>query len=97
MLAIVIPSVLAIFARAYWFRAPNNCPVRDRPCYSGGREVSVWLIPHSRSFSRAAQNNILARAFGVLIVCLIRFGSLRVMIRLNSNLMPMDRLIEMQR
>jgi cytochrome o ubiquinol oxidase subunit IV len=43
------------------------------------------------------ENNILALAFGVLIVCLIVFGSLWVMIHLNQNLMPMDKLMEMQR
>jgi cytochrome o ubiquinol oxidase operon protein cyoD len=43
------------------------------------------------------ENNILALAFGVLIVCLIVFGSLWVMLHLNHNLMPMNRLMEMQR
>jgi cytochrome o ubiquinol oxidase operon protein cyoD len=43
------------------------------------------------------ENNILALAFGVLIVCLIVFGSLWVMLNLNHNLMPMDQLIRMQR
>jgi cytochrome o ubiquinol oxidase subunit IV len=42
-------------------------------------------------------NNILALAFGVLIVCLIVFGSLWVMLHLNHNMMPMDRLMQMQR
>ena len=43
------------------------------------------------------ENNILALAFGVLIVCLIVFGSLWVMLHLKHNLMPMDTLIRMQR
>jgi len=43
------------------------------------------------------ENNILALAFGVLIVCLIVFGSLWVMLHLNHNLMPMDQLLRMQR
>ena len=42
-------------------------------------------------------NNILALAFGVLIVCLVVFGSLWVMLHLNHNMMPMDRLLRMQR
>ena len=42
------------------------------------------------------ENNILALAFGVLIVSLIVFGSLWVMLHLNHNLMPMDKLIQMQ-
>ena len=42
-------------------------------------------------------NNILALAFGALIVCLIVFGSLWVMLHLNHTLMPMDKLVPMQR
>jgi cytochrome o ubiquinol oxidase subunit IV len=43
------------------------------------------------------ENNILALAFGVLIVCLLVFGSLWVMLHLNHSLMPMDKLMQMQR
>ena len=43
------------------------------------------------------ENNILALAFGVLIVCLIVFGSLWVMLHLNHNLMPMNQVMQMQR
>ena len=42
-------------------------------------------------------NNILALAFGVLIVFLVVFGSLWVMTHMNSNMMPMEQLLEMQR
>jgi cytochrome o ubiquinol oxidase subunit IV len=42
-------------------------------------------------------NNILALAFGVLIVCLVVFGSLWVMIHMNHNMVPMDQLMRMQR
>ena len=42
-------------------------------------------------------NNILALAFGVLIVCLVVFGSLWVMLHLNQSMMPMDTLMQMQR
>src|SRR6516164_4783546 len=42
-------------------------------------------------------NNILALAFGVLIVALIIAGSIWIMGHLNHNLMPVDRMIEMQR
>jgi cytochrome o ubiquinol oxidase subunit IV len=43
------------------------------------------------------ENNVLALAFGVLIVCLIVFGSLWVMEHLNHNMVPMDQLMRMQR
>ena len=43
------------------------------------------------------ENNVLALAFGVLIVCLIVFGSLWVMEHLSHNMMPVDKLMQMQR
>ena len=43
------------------------------------------------------ENNVLALAFGVLIVCLIVFGSLWVMEHLNHNMASMDELMRMQR
>jgi len=43
-------------------------------------------------------NNVMALAFGVLIVCLIVFGSIWVMTHMNQNMMPipMDKLLQMQ-
>jgi cytochrome o ubiquinol oxidase operon protein cyoD len=43
------------------------------------------------------ENNILALAFGVLIVCLLVFGSLWVMEHLNHNMVPMEKIMQMQR
>jgi cytochrome o ubiquinol oxidase operon protein cyoD len=42
-------------------------------------------------------NNVLALAFGLLIVFLVIGGSLWIMANLNNNMMPMDELIQMQR
>ncbi len=42
-------------------------------------------------------NNVLALAFGVLIVLLLLTGSLWIMFHLNHNMMPMDQLMRMQR
>jgi cytochrome o ubiquinol oxidase subunit IV len=42
-------------------------------------------------------NNILALAFGVLIVILVIGGSLWIMSNLNHNMVPMDQLMQMQR
>jgi cytochrome o ubiquinol oxidase operon protein cyoD len=42
-------------------------------------------------------NNVLALAFGVLIVLLVVAGSLWIMFHLNHNMMPMDQLMRMQR
>ena len=42
-------------------------------------------------------NNVLALAFGVLIVFLLIGGSLWIMANLNHNMMPMDQIMQMQR
>ena len=42
-------------------------------------------------------NNVMALAFGVLIVVLLLAGSLWIMANLNHNMMPMDQLMQMQR
>jgi cytochrome o ubiquinol oxidase operon protein cyoD len=42
-------------------------------------------------------NNIMALAFGILIVVLLVAGSFWIMSHLDHNMMPMDRLIKMQR
>jgi cytochrome o ubiquinol oxidase subunit IV len=42
-------------------------------------------------------NNVLALAFGVLIVVLVIGGSLWIMANLNQNMMPMDHIMQMQR
>src|SRR6202167_3295053 len=42
-------------------------------------------------------NNVLALAFGVLIVTLVVAGSLWIMTNLNDNMMPASAIMEMQR
>jgi cytochrome o ubiquinol oxidase operon protein cyoD len=42
-------------------------------------------------------NNVLALAFGLLIVILVIGGSLWIMAHLNHNMMPMDQIMQMQR
>jgi cytochrome o ubiquinol oxidase operon protein cyoD len=42
-------------------------------------------------------NNVLALAFGVLIVALVIGGSIWIMSHLNHNMMPMDQIMQMQR
>ena len=42
-------------------------------------------------------NNLLALAFGLLIVLLLVFGSLWIMSHMNHNMMPMEQIIRMQR
>lgn len=42
-------------------------------------------------------NNVMALAFGLLIIILVIGGSLWIMANLNHNMMPMDQLMQMQR
>ena len=42
-------------------------------------------------------NNVLALAFGVLIVFLVIVGSLWIMAHMNQNMLPMDQIMQMQR
>jgi cytochrome o ubiquinol oxidase subunit IV len=40
-------------------------------------------------------NNVLALSFGILIACLVIFGSLWIMANLNHNMLPPDRMMRM--
>jgi cytochrome o ubiquinol oxidase operon protein cyoD len=42
-------------------------------------------------------NNVMALAFGILIVVLVIGGSLWIMANLNHNMRPMDQIMQMQR
>ena len=42
-------------------------------------------------------NNLMALAFGLLIVMLLVFGSLWIIGHMNHNMMPMDQIMKMQR
>ena len=44
-----------------------------------------------------SSNNVLALAFGLLVVFLLLVGSLWIMTNLNHNMMTMDQLMQMQR
>ena len=42
-------------------------------------------------------NNLMALAFGLLIVMLLVFGSLWIMLHLNHNMLPLQQIMNMQR
>jgi cytochrome o ubiquinol oxidase subunit IV len=42
-------------------------------------------------------NNVLALAFGIMIVVLVIGGTLWIMANLNHNMLPMDQIMKMQR
>jgi len=107
MLAIVLPTIVAIFGFAYWFRASNpKAFYWPNWEYSGRLELVVWSIPAlERPIGILAGHlgqhgeieGVLALAFGVLIILLVMCGSLWIMANLNHNMMPMDQLMQMQR
>ena len=41
-------------------------------------------------------NNVLALAFGILVVFLVAVGSIWIMDHLNQNMMPMEQMMQMQ-
>jgi cytochrome o ubiquinol oxidase operon protein cyoD len=41
-------------------------------------------------------NNVMALAFGVLIVLLLIVGSLWIMMHMNQDMLPMDQIMQMQ-
>jgi cytochrome o ubiquinol oxidase operon protein cyoD len=49
------------------------------------------------SSSPDSANTVLALAFGIFVVGLVVFGSMIIMANLNSHMMPMDQLLQMQR
>jgi cytochrome o ubiquinol oxidase operon protein cyoD len=82
--------------------------VQTQEVYSSGVAVALLVLAVAQigihlvfflhlTTAPDSANNILALAFGVLIVCLVVFGSLWVMLHLNHNMMPMDQLIQRQR
>lgn len=72
MLAIVIPTIVALLVFAWWFRE-SNMRARYMPdfVYSGRIELVVWSIP--------------------ILVILFLGGSIWIMERMNTNMMPMGR------
>ena len=44
-----------------------------------------------------ATNTILALAFGIFVVALVVFGTMIIMANLNTHMLPMDELMQMQR
>jgi len=55
MLAIVLPTIVAVFGFAYWYRA-SNAKARYLPHweYSGRIEFVVWSIPRAPTSTRSS-------------------------------------------
>jgi cytochrome o ubiquinol oxidase operon protein cyoD len=92
---------VALTAASFWFRGTDLV-------YGPGLALALLVLAvaqmgiHLIFFLHITtdpdnENNVLALAFGVLIVCLIVFGSLWVMEHLNHHMPSTQELIQMQR
>jgi cytochrome o ubiquinol oxidase operon protein cyoD len=92
---------LALTAASFW-------AVSSHEIYRQGAAVALLVLAVAQmgihlvfflhiTTSPDNANNALALAFGVLIVCLVVFGSLWVMQHLNHNMVSMGTLMQMQR
>ena len=102
VLLYTVGLLLAVILTATSFWAANTSllmgPRRSaRTCRSGHRadRRSLGLLPahHHRTDNT---NNVLALAFGMLIVILVIGGSLWIMTNLNANMMPSADLMNLQ-
>ena len=94
-LAVLLTCVSFIVAGTNWVWAPS-VPVAI--CVLAVAQMGVHLVFFLHITTGAdSANNTLALAFGVLIVILVVGGSLFIMSHLNSNMMPMGEIMQMQR
>jgi cytochrome o ubiquinol oxidase operon protein cyoD len=103
-----LQSYLVGFALAMMLTIGSFWVVRTDVIYSPGIPVALVALAvaqmgiHLVFFLHVTTgpdntNNVLALAFGVLIVFLLVFGSLWIMANLNHNMVPMRDMLDMQR
>jgi cytochrome o ubiquinol oxidase operon protein cyoD len=94
-LAILLSMVSFYIARSTLVWAPS-IPIALSVLAIAQMGVHLVFFLHMTSGSDNV-NNLMALAFGLLIVMLLVFGSLWIMTHLNHNLMPVDKIMRMQR
>lgn len=94
-LATLISGVSFYIARSTLVWAPS-IPIALSVLALGQIGVHLVFFLHITT-GKDSINNILALAFGILIVMLLVFGSLWIMSNLNRNMPPMDEVMKMQR
>jgi len=92
---------LALTAASFWASStsvvyPPSVPILLAVLAVAQMGVHLVFFLHISSAPDQA-NNVLALVFGIFVVALVVFGSLLIMANLNHNMMPMDRLLQMQR
>lgn len=94
-LAVLLTVVSFVVAGTHLVWAPS-IPVAL--CVLAVAQMGVHLVFFLHITSGPdSTNNVMALAFGVLIVFLLIGGSLWIMDHLNHNMMPMDQIMRMQR
>jgi cytochrome o ubiquinol oxidase operon protein cyoD len=94
-LAVLFTAVSFFIARTHLVWAPS-IPVALCVLAIGQMGIHLVFFLHITTGPDNV-NNILALAFGVLIVLLVMTGSLWIMAHLNHNMMPIGQVMEMQR
>jgi cytochrome o ubiquinol oxidase subunit IV len=94
-LAILLSVVSFYIARSTLVWAPS-IPIALSVLAIAQMGVHLVFFLHMTSGSDNV-NNLMALAFGLLIVMLLVFGSLWIMFHLDHNMLPMDQIMRMQR
>ena len=95
VLATVISGVSFYIARSTLVWAPS-IPIALSVLALAQIGVHLVFFLHITT-GKDSINNVLALAFGILIVMLLVFGSLWIMSNLDQNMLPMDQVMKMQR
>jgi cytochrome o ubiquinol oxidase operon protein cyoD len=93
-LAVLLSVVAFVLAQTHLVWGPS-IPIALCVLAVGQMAVHLVFFLHITSGPDNA-NNILALAFGVVIVFLLIVGSLYIMDHLNANMMPVSEMIQMQ-
>jgi cytochrome o ubiquinol oxidase subunit IV len=92
----VILTLASFWAASTDLVYPSGVPILLGVLAIAQMGVHLVFFLHITSASDQT-NNILALAFGVFVVALTVFGSIIIMSNLNHSMMPMDRLLQIQR
>jgi cytochrome o ubiquinol oxidase subunit IV len=95
MLATLLSGVSFYLARSTLVWEPS-IPIALTVLAIAQMGVHLVFFLHITAGSESV-NNLMALAFGLLIVMLLVFGSLWIMTHLNHNMLPMDQIMRMQR
>jgi cytochrome o ubiquinol oxidase operon protein cyoD len=95
VLAVLLSAVSFYIARSTLVWAPS-IPIALSVLAIAQMGVHLVFFLHMTAGSDSV-NNLMALAFGLLIVMLLVFGSLWIMTHLNHNMLPMDQIMRMQR